>query len=277
MSEEFNTNEPQERSPASRSKAPQSALGIPIAIVVAAGLIAGAIYFNGNSGPSTATTDGTKQEQQTTPDVEVQPINEDDHIRGNPNAPIVLIEYSDYECPFCKRFHETMNRIIGEYGPDGKVAWVYRHLPLESLHPNAPMIAEASECVAEQVGNEGFWTFTDLVFSERGLQDLTDPARLPEFAEAAGADPSAFQACVDSGKYSEAVQTDFDEAIAANGGTQGLGTPFTLVFVGDEYVAPISGAQPYEMIKGNIETILTQIEGGGGPEELQGGTQGASE
>lgn len=261
MSEEYQNQE--NLRPAQGRQRTQSALGIPVAIVIAAGLIATAIYFSGGGGGPAATGQNNQQSDQTTPEVSVEPIQEDDHIRGNPNAPIVLVEYSDFECPFCKRFHDTMNRLISEYGPEGDLAWVYRHLPLESLHPNAPLIAQASECVAEQTGTEGFWTFADLIFDERSVTELTNPERLPEFAETAGADPQEFQQCLDSGKYQEEVEASFDEAIAANGGAQGLGTPFTLVFVGDEYVGPISGAQPYEVVKRNIDTILAQIRGAG--------------
>src|SRR5690606_34807350 len=84
----------------------------------------------------------------------IAPVTADDHIRGNPNAPLMIVEYSDFDCPYCKSFHVTMQKIIEEYGPSGKVAWVYRHLPLTSLHPSAAYIAETSECVAELGGND---------------------------------------------------------------------------------------------------------------------------
>jgi protein-disulfide isomerase len=243
---------------------PKNNLGIPIAIVIAAALIASAIYFRGGVGsPTTITTTTPNLNDQVTPEVQVEPIRETDHVRGNPNAPIVLIEYSDFDCPFCKRFHEeVLQPLIDEYGTTGKVAWVYRHLPLEGLHPNAPLIAQASECVAEQAGNDGFWTFTDLVFGERGTNDQTNPGRLSEFAETAGANPATYELCLSSGKYEQMVNDSIDEAIAANGGPNRLGTPFTLVFVGNDYVGPIVGAQEYAAVKRNIDIILTQIEGG---------------
>lgn len=242
----------------------KSNLGIPIAIVIAAGLIAGAIYLKDSGSPSNVTTTGTNPfNEQVTPEVKVEPIRESDHIRGNPNAPIVLIEYSDFDCPFCKRFHEAvLLPLMEDYGADGKVAWVYRHLPLESLHPNAPLLAQASECVAEAAGNDGFWKFADLVFGERGTNEQTNPNRLTEFAQTSGADPTSFELCLDSGKYADMVENSIDEAIAANGGPNRLGTPFTLVFVGDQYVGPIVGAQEYDAVKRNIDIILTQIEGG---------------
>lgn len=90
----------------------------------------------------------------------ILPLSEADHIKGSLDAQIKIVEYSDFDCPFCSRFHATMNTIVEKY--DGsEVAWVYRHLPLEQLHPNAPAIAVASECVAKFGGNEAFWKFAD--------------------------------------------------------------------------------------------------------------------
>ncbi len=90
-------------------------------------------------------------------DIEVPAITPDDRYLGNINADVVIIEYSDIDCPFCKKFHPTMERIAQEYG--SKIAWVYRHFPLDSLHPEARTKAEASECVAQIAGNEVFWKY----------------------------------------------------------------------------------------------------------------------
>ena len=167
----------------------------------------------------------------------------------------MLVEYSDYDCPFCKNFHDTMRQIMSEYGPDGTVAWVYRHFPLQSLHPNAPKIAEAAECVAELGGNNAFWTFSDLIFDERGTNELTDVSRLPEFAETAGVDRGQFELCLNSGKYKDAVAESVQEAIAAGG----TGTPYTLVLVGDQFVGEIGGALPSAAVKQNIDSLLEQL------------------
>ncbi|MBP9819097.1 MAG: thioredoxin domain-containing protein [Candidatus Pacebacteria bacterium] len=90
-------------------------------------------------------------------DIEVPALAADDRYLGNINADVVIIEYSDIDCPFCKRFHPTMERIAQEYG--SKIAWVYRHFPLDSLHPEARTKAEATECVAQLAGNEVFWKY----------------------------------------------------------------------------------------------------------------------
>ncbi|MDP3953732.1 MAG: thioredoxin domain-containing protein [bacterium] len=94
------------------------------------------------------------------PDVKV--VTAEDHIRGSLDASVKIVEYSDLECPFCKRFHPEMKAVMDQY--DGNMAWVYRHLPLESIHPSARPLAEGSECVAELGGNDGFWRYVDYVF-----------------------------------------------------------------------------------------------------------------
>ena len=91
---------------------------------------------------------------------DVKPVSENEHIRGDKNAKISLIEYSDYECPYCKRFHDTPKQVLEEY--EGKVNWVYRHFPL-GFHATATPKAIASECVAELGGNDKFWEFSDIL------------------------------------------------------------------------------------------------------------------
>lgn len=93
---------------------------------------------------------------------EFEPINETDHIKGNEDAKIVLIEYSDFECPFCQKFHLTMLQILNDYEND--IAWVYRHFPLDAIHKKARPFAIASECAYSQKGNDAFWKMSDIFF-----------------------------------------------------------------------------------------------------------------
>ncbi len=94
---------------------------------------------------------------------DVSAVDADDHVRGDVNAPVKLIEYSDLECPYCRLFHPEVMSVMAQYGSD--VAWVYRHLPLESIHPLARPLAEGSECAAELGGNDKFWEYVDYIFS----------------------------------------------------------------------------------------------------------------
>jgi protein-disulfide isomerase len=91
----------------------------------------------------------------------LRPVSATEHILGNPDASLTIVEYSDLRCPFCARFHDTMNELVRSRDD---IKWVYRHYPLDSLHPDARELAIASECVASLGGNEKFWQFTDQVF-----------------------------------------------------------------------------------------------------------------
>ena len=120
------------------------------------------------------------------------------HILGNPGAPVKLVEFSDFECPFCKRFHLTMKRLMNEYGEDGKVAWVYRHFPLVSLHSKARREAQAAECASELGGNEAFWAYSDRLFEVAPSNNRLDLALLPRIAQLIGLDRAKFEACLAS-------------------------------------------------------------------------------
>lgn len=247
-----------------------SNLGIPVAIVIAAALIAGAIYMSGSGRPSSVNVQGginTAQDAQETAEIEVAPVTKEDHIRGNPNAEILIVEYSDYDCPFCRVFHDTMTKIMAKYGADGKIAWVFRNFPLEQLHPAAPKIAEASYCVTELGGNNAFWKFTDALNDSRKIEygpnnsiksvEPTDMSRITEFATTAGVDKTKFETCYSSGKYVEQVKADVDAAIK----TGARGTPYSIVMVGGQQ-GVINGAQPYDVVEKIIENLISQIEGG---------------
>lgn len=241
------------------SNTKNNSLGIPIAIIIAAALIAGAIYLNGNANTPTPVPAGNNTNQeQVTPETTVRPVDDTDHILGNPNAPIILVEYSDYDCPFCKNFHETMNRIMSEFGQDGKVAWVYRHFPIRQLHPNSPKIAEAAECVASLGGNESFWSFSDSVFEKRAQNTLTDMSKLSIFAADAGVNVTEFEKCLADGTYTQSILESVQEA--ADAGARG--TPHTIVLVGNQE-GVINGAQPYETVKQIVSDLIKQIDNAG--------------
>lgn len=177
--------------------------------------------------------------------VTVKPVTKDDHVKGNEKADITLVEFSDFECPFCGRFHPTMNQIIENYGDD--VKWVYRHLPLRSIHPSAAKLAEASECAADQ---GKFWEMTDLLFETTGPS--ASESALRGYASQIGANADKLVDCVNSGKYTAAVQED--EADAQNAGARG--TPYTVVIGPDGDTTVVSGAQPYSVVEAAVQKYL---------------------
>lgn len=227
----------------------KSVIAIPLAIIVAGGLIAGAVFFT--RGGASKIDSNIKSNEITAKDV--APVSERDHIIGNPQAKIVIVEYSDTECPYCKNFHETMEQIVADYGKDGTVAWVYRHFPLDQIHPKARKEAEATECAAELGGNDAFWKYVGRLFEITPSNNRLDPAELPKIAVEIGLDEKKFNECLASGKYAERVEADYQSGIDA--GVEG--TPYSLVVVkGSKTVVPINGGQPYSVVKEVIDTLI---------------------
>jgi protein-disulfide isomerase len=188
------------------------------------------------------------QPQPEAPTGPVPPVTKQDHVRGT--GPITLVEYSDFECPFCKRLHPTMLQIMNDY--KGKVRWVYRHFPL-GFHANAQKEAEATECANELGGNNAFWAYVDKIF-ERTQGNGTGFAldALTPLAKELGLNEGAFKKCLDSGKYAKHVQ---DEMTA--GGAAGVtGTPGTFIIGKDGKAELISGALPYQQIKTLLDAAL---------------------
>ena len=186
----------------------------------------------------------------------VKPITPEDHIRGDAKAPVKIIEFSDLECPFCKGFHSSMKKVMDDYGKVGQVAWVYRHFPLDQLHPKARKEAQAAECAGEVGGPEKFWTYADKVFEVTPSNNKLDLALLPKFAEQLGLDKVKFEACLQGddkgGKYAAHIQANEDDATASGG----QGTPYSLVISAKGNITIINGAEPYDSVKAKIETAL---------------------
>lgn len=234
----------------------EQTLSIPLAIVIAGVLIAGALYFTKRGDSIAVLPEQDDQIAESAGETaNINPITEDDHIRGNPNAKVVVVEYSDFECPFCKRFHPTMKQIMDEYGKGGEVAWVWRHFPLDSLHPvKARKEAVASECAVALGGNDAFWKFADRFFELSPSNNQTDiDTVLPQIAQEIGLPADQFADCLGSGKYDAHIQNDLDNAIA----TGGNGTPWSIVVTKSGKTYPLSGSQPYAAVKQLIDIALT--------------------
>lgn len=177
-----------------------------------------------------------------------RPVDDKDHIRGNKNAKITILEYSDLECPFCKQFQATMKQVMDNYKDN--IRWVYRHFPLDSLHSKARKEAEASECAFEQGGDDAFWKFIDKVYEITPSNNGLDPAQLPVIAKGLGLDQKKFEDCLASGRMAPKVTADSNDGVTA--GAQG--TPYAIAIVGDQKV-PIEGAYPFSDVKSIIDSI----------------------
>lgn len=184
---------------------------------------------------------------------QVDRLREDDHVRGDRNARVLLIEYSDLECPFCKRFHPTAQQIIDEY--KGQVAWVYRHFPLDQIHSKADKEAEAVECANELAGSDGFWKLVDKIFEVTPSNNGLDLDYLPQLAGQVGLDQAKFKSCLDSGKYADHVESDYQSGIKAGV----TGTPGNILLdtkTGKTKLIP--GALPFENFKPEIDKLLSE-------------------
>lgn len=203
----------------------------------------GSLAANGGNERPAAAAQPTNPTPAAAPAGEVPEVTDEDYVRGDlSKAKVVMIEYSDYECPFCSRHHPTLQAMVDEFGDD--VAWVYRHFPLTSIHPNATPAAVAAECAGEIGGNDAFWEMTDGLFEN--ISNL-GPATYERLAGDLGLNANEFSTCLDSGKY-EAKVAEQQRSGAAAGVT---GTPGT--FINGQLVP---GAVPEAQIRQIIESYL---------------------
>lgn len=150
-------------------------------------------------------------------------------IRGNSDAPVAIVEFSDFHCPFCKRVQPSLNEVLSRY--DGKVKHVFRDFPLDNLHPQARAAAEAANCAGDQ---GKFWEYHDLLFAQA---PKASPDNLKGYARTVGLNTEKFDNCVFQGAHHDAVQRDIDEATRVGmTGTPGF-------FINGRFV---NGAQPLE-------------------------------
>ncbi len=221
-------------------------LGVAVCATVGLGLVFGGV-INGSAAtrvganPGNVPAAGNPTAQAPIPaGAPVKAVMDSEYIKGNKNAKVTLIEYSDFECPFCKRFVPTVEQALKDFPNDVRV--VYRHFPLRSIHPNAQKAGEAAECAGKVGGGGKFWEMHDKLFAAASF----NVDAMKTMAKEIGLDQGKFNACLDGNEMAEKVNTDFNE-----GGASGVeGTPAT--FVNGMLV---SGAIPYDGPGGLKEAI----------------------
>src|SRR3989344_896455 len=224
-------------------------------------VIGGFMLMKGNDGTTTGTVTGNVVDAGTQPSV-VKASLDDDAVLGKKDAPVTIVEFSDYQCPFCRKFWtETLPQLKSTYIDTGKVKLVFRDLPLASLHPMAQASAEAAECVKEKGGDTAYFKFHDKLFEEQNIIDsgsatgaVTKTAvytndDFKSWAKETGYDIAS---CLDSGKYKNEVLKDVSDAQAAGfQGTQG----FLIMKSGESSGTPLKGAYPIDSFKQIIDGL----------------------
>lgn len=232
-------------------------LFLPISIILAGLMIGGAVLYTRSDSKKVAANNQAANIQQvaggTQPTggiINVSP--DDDAVLGDPNAPVTIIEFSDFQCPFCRKFwKETLPQIKKDYLLTGKAKLVYRDFPLVQIHPGATLAAEGAECAKEQ---GKFWEMHDAIFEEQEKQGsgtiefTADDVK--KWATKIGLNASKFNQCLDSGKYKQEIEKD-----TADGSAAGVtGTP--AIFVNGRLIV---GAQPFAAFKAVIDEELKKL------------------
>ncbi len=225
---------------------------ITLLVVVAIALVAVNIFGTFNLGSKFSAMTGNivkdvntnnKEDNDAAPPARIQASTDDDPFKGDKDAPVTIIEFSDYQCPYCAKFDmQTLPALEENYIKTGKVKFVYRDFPL-GFHKNAQKASEASECADEQ---GKFWEMHDKIFQN---QHALDAKSLKKYAQELGLETEKFNSCLDSGKMASEVQKDLSD-----GTSYGIsGTPAFLI-----NGILVSGAQPFNVFQEIIEGELKQ-------------------
>ncbi len=226
-------------------------------IIIAGGLIAGAVVISDNgsapSQPQAQNPQGQQNQQQEQKEVSFD-IEENDPSLGETDAPVTIVEFSDYGCPFCKKFHEqTFPQIVSDYVETGDVRFVFKHRPVDQLHPTATTRSIAAQCVYSLQGDEAFYDYTKRMFENQDSAGKKETMKT--LAEKTGVDAEAFASCLDNKETEEAVTKD--NSLAKEQGVRGtpsfaIGTVEDGTFTGKLLV----GAQPYSRFQSRIDSLL---------------------
>ena len=195
-----------------------------------------------------------KQLPTKQPSIPLEISADNDPVIGNPDAPITIIEFSDFQCPFCARFHiQTLPTIMEEYIEKGSVKLVFRDFPIQSIHPNAVPASVAAECANEQ---GKFKQMHDMLFEKQkewsDLETVYAIELFNQYSEQINLEQEQFSSCLSTAKYVKEIQNDLDD-----GRTYGVtGTPG--FFIGNQQIGfvELKGAQPFESFKNVIDKQL---------------------
>jgi len=223
-------------------------LNIGLAIVVAGVIIAGAILLKGGKTPTPTPAPANKE--AAAPSGVIKPISADDHILGSKDAKVVMVEYADYQCPFCgKFFTETVQPVLKSYVDSGKIAFVYRDFAF--LGDESLKSSEAAECANDQ---GKYWQYHDYLFTHQNGENQGNfsDTNLKTFAKTLGLDETTFNTCLDSKKYEQKVKDSTTE-----GGNAGVnGTPHSFFLKDGKVVSETNGAYPLSDVTAKIEAAL---------------------
>ncbi len=218
----------------------QSNISLPAAIVLAGVIVAGAILIS-NSAPKSPINPLTPSSDKK--DLAIPEVTEEDFIKGDKNAEITLIEYADFSCGFCAHYHPTLEKIVADY--DGKVKWVYRHLPIF----NKPA-AVSSSCVGNTLGDEKFFMYAATLYKNQ--KDINGDL-LKREALALGMNEGDYDACINDAEVSDKISKDFTSVRVLAGFNA---TPYTVLVDKEGNMYPFSGALPYEDVANLIDTFI---------------------
>lgn len=197
-----------------------------------------------NTNKAVAAADaGTGEEAAAQDSVDMDSLR---NVKGE--GELTIIEYSDFDCPFCQRFHPTVQSVVDQY--EGQVAWAFKHFPLTSLHPNAEDAAVGAECAAAQ---DKFWEFTDTYFDASSGITSTGDNKINDVADQIGLNADEFATCLEDTDVRALVRADASEAQALGG----RGTPFSVIVDEDgTVVGTIPGALQEAAVVQTIEGLL---------------------
>jgi protein-disulfide isomerase len=236
----------------------RTGLTTPIAILIGSVIIAASIVgvnlYNARTQRAEAEFGGLAPIDEE--HIVMTPVTAADHVYGNARPKVQLVEYADTECPFCRRVHPLIKKIVDQ--SNGDVAWVFRHFPLDDLHPRARSEAEAAECAADLGGNEKFWEYLQSLFasvpgpdSATASSERAHATRLQDIAAQIGLDKTSFAYCVSSGKHRNKIEAQYQDGVRI-----GItGTPTTVLVNAKGEKKVVLGAAPEQAIRAAINKL----------------------